>query len=77
MTGNITIGSTVAVKALFNRLTLFLCESETGLSGLFDNVGTRDRAALRAESTMSDVNDGVPVSIRASIFCASRLQAST
>ena len=62
------IGSTVAISALFSRLALLFRVSETGFTGLFDNVGTRDRDPLSAESTMSDVNEGVPVFIRASIF---------
>lgn len=71
------MGSNVAMSALFTRLPLLWRGPVTGLSGLFDSEGTRDRAPLSADSTMSDVNDGVAVFINASIFWASRLQAST
>lgn len=71
------IGSNGAISALFTRLPLLWRGPVTGLSGLLDNEGTRDRAPLSADSTMSDVNDGVAVLINASIFWASRLQAST
>ena len=71
------IGSTVAIRALFTRLPLLLWEVGTGLSGLLDSEGTRERAPFSAESTMSDVKDGVAVFTKASIFWASRLQAST
>ena len=71
------IGSNVAMSALFTRHPLLWRGPVTGLSGLLDNDGTRDRAPFSADSTMSDVNDGVAVFINASIFWASRLQAST
>lgn len=71
------MGSIVAISALFTRLPWLLRGGETGFSGLLDSDGTRERAPLSAESTMSDVKDGVAVFIKASIFWASRLQAST
>lgn len=65
------------MSALFTRLPLLWRGPVTGFSGLLDNEDTRDRAPLSAERTISEVNDGVAVFINASIFCASRLQAST
>lgn len=62
------IGSNVATSALFNRLPSLLRGGEIGFSGLLDSDGTRERAPLSAESTMSVVNDGVAVFIKASIF---------
>lgn len=62
------MGNNAAINELFTRLALLLRESETGLTGFLESVGTWERAPLSAESTMSEVNEGVPVLIKASSF---------
>ena len=77
MMGNIMIGNNVTIRELFTRLALLLREFKTGFSGLSDSQGTSERAPLSAESTMSEVKEGVAVLMEASSFWASRMQAST
>ena len=62
------MGNKVAINELFTRLALLSRESETGLTGFFKSLGTSERAPLSAESTMSEVNEGVAVLMKASSF---------
>lgn len=62
------MGKRVAVNKLFTRFALLLRESEAGLTGFSERLGTSERAPLSAESTMSEVNEGVAVLIKASSF---------
>lgn len=49
----------------------------TGCCDFAESDGTRERAPLSADNTISEVNAGVPVLMNASSLWASRLQVST
>lgn len=62
---------------MFTKLALLLRTLETGCCDFAERDGTRERAPLSADNTISEVNAGVPVLMNASSLWASRLQVST
>lgn len=62
------MGRSRTINELFTRFALLLCESETRFCGFADRVGKSERAPLRPDSTISDVNRGVAVLMKASSF---------
>lgn len=62
------MGKRATINELFTRLALLFGEWETGLTDFFESEGTCERAPLSADSTMSEVNAGVAVLMKASSF---------
>lgn len=61
------IGSNVAINELFTRLVLLFRVTDT-VTGFFESDGTSERAPFSADSTMSEVKEGVAVLMKASSF---------
>lgn len=62
------IGSNVAINELFTRFALLFRGSDVVFTGFFESEGTSERAPFSADSTMSEVKEGVAVLMKASSF---------